>query len=63
VTEILEHAAIEVLNVVDCDLLWNSVTADDVLPEIFCIVADDTLVMGFASIHLVKYSTATTAKV
>jgi hypothetical protein len=33
VTKILKHAAIEVLSIVDCDLLQNSVTADDVLPE------------------------------
>jgi hypothetical protein len=35
VTEILEHAAIKVLSVVDCDLLQNSKMADNVLPEIF----------------------------
>jgi hypothetical protein len=35
VTEILEHATIEVLCIVDCDLIWNSITTDDVLPEIF----------------------------
>jgi hypothetical protein len=35
VTEILEHAAIEVLSVVDCDLLQNSITVDDILPEEF----------------------------
>jgi hypothetical protein len=34
-TEILEHAAIKILSVVDCDLLQNSVMADDVLPEKF----------------------------
>jgi hypothetical protein len=34
-TEILEHAAIKVLGVMDCDLLGNSVATDDVLPENF----------------------------
>jgi hypothetical protein len=63
VTEILKHAAIEVLSIVDCDLLQNSVTADDVLQKKFYIVVKDTLVTGFASIHLVNYSTATTTKV
>jgi hypothetical protein len=63
VVEILEHAAIEILGVVDCDLLWNSVTADDVLLDFFCMVVEVTLVTGFASTHLVKYSTATTMKV
>jgi hypothetical protein len=35
VIEIFEHATIEVLSVVNCDLLQNSITTDDVLPEIF----------------------------
>jgi hypothetical protein len=63
VIEILEHASIEVFSVVECDLLWNSVIADDVLPEFYCVAVEDTLVAGFVSIHLMKYSTATMAKV
>jgi hypothetical protein len=63
VTEILEHATIKVLGVVDCDLLQNSIGTSNVLPEKFCIVVEDTLVIGFASTHLVKYSTSTTVKV
>jgi hypothetical protein len=35
VTEILKHANVKVLGVVDCDLLWNSRVADNVLPEKF----------------------------
>jgi hypothetical protein len=35
ITEILEHAAIKIFSIVDCNLLRNSVTTDDVLPEIF----------------------------
>jgi hypothetical protein len=31
--EILEHSTIEILGIVDGDLLRNSVTTDDVLPE------------------------------
>jgi hypothetical protein len=31
--EILEHAAIEILRVVDCNWLQNFITIDDVLPE------------------------------
>jgi hypothetical protein len=35
VTEILEHATIKVLSVVNCYLLWNSIAANDVLPQEF----------------------------
>jgi hypothetical protein len=63
VAEILEHATIKILGIVDCDLLWNSVVTDDILPEEFWTVEEVMLVMGFASTHLVKYSTATIAKV
>jgi hypothetical protein len=35
VAEILEHGTIKVFSVVDCDLLWNSIATDDVLPEEF----------------------------
>jgi hypothetical protein len=35
VTEILEHATVKVLNIVECDLLWNSIMVDNVLPEKF----------------------------
>jgi hypothetical protein len=40
-----------------------AVTTDDVLPDEFFIDVELMLVSGFASIHFVKYSTATTAKV
>jgi hypothetical protein len=33
VAEILEHGTIKILGIVDCDLLWNSITTDDVLPK------------------------------
>jgi hypothetical protein len=35
VTEIIEHGTIKILDVVDGDLLWNSIATDDVLPEEF----------------------------
>jgi hypothetical protein len=35
VAEILEHAAVKVLGIVDCDLLWNTIAEDNVLPEKF----------------------------
>jgi hypothetical protein len=35
VVEILVHATIEILGVVDCDLLWNFVATDGILPEEF----------------------------
>jgi hypothetical protein len=35
VVEILEHATIKILGVVNCDLLRNSVMANDVMLEIF----------------------------
>jgi hypothetical protein len=33
--KIIEHSSIKILGIVDRDLLWNSVTIDDVLPEEF----------------------------
>jgi hypothetical protein len=33
IVEILEHGTIKILGVIDCDLLWNSIAIDDVLPE------------------------------
>jgi hypothetical protein len=62
VVEILEHATIEILGIVDYDLLWNSIAIDDILPDDFLMVAEVTLVTGFASTHLVKHSTATIVK-
>jgi hypothetical protein len=35
VIEILEHATVKVLGVVDCDLLRKSIAANNVLPEKF----------------------------
>jgi hypothetical protein len=34
-TEILEHATIKVLSVVNYDLLWNSIVTNDILLEEF----------------------------
>jgi hypothetical protein len=62
-TEILEHDTIKILGIVNGDLLRNSITTDDVLPEKFCMVAEVIFVTGFASTHLVKYSTATMVNV
>jgi hypothetical protein len=61
--EILEYGTIKILGIVESDLLRNSTTTDDVLPENFWMVAEVMFVTGFASTHLVKYSTATMAKV
>jgi hypothetical protein len=61
--EILEHGTIEVLGIVDRDLLWNSIAANNVLPKEFFMVAEVTLETGFTSTHLVKYSTAKMTKV
>jgi hypothetical protein len=61
--EILQYGTIKILGIVDSDLLRNSTTTDDVLPENFWMVAEVMFVTGFASTHLVKYSTATMAKV
>jgi hypothetical protein len=47
--------------VVDSDHPWELEPADDVLPEEFLIVSDVMLMSGLASIHFVKYSTATAA--
>jgi hypothetical protein len=41
----------------------DAIAADDVLPEDFFIVAELTLLRGFALIHFMKYSTATMANV
>jgi hypothetical protein len=35
VKEILEHATIKILGIINYDLLWNSIATDDVLPEEF----------------------------
>jgi hypothetical protein len=35
VKEILEHVTVKILGIVNCDLLWDSVTTNDVLPEFF----------------------------
>jgi hypothetical protein len=63
VTEILEHGTIKILDIIDGDLLRNSVMIDDVLPKKILNVAEVILVTGFTSTHLVKYSTAMMAKV
>jgi hypothetical protein len=60
--EIFEHYVIEILRIVDCNVSGNAVTTDNVLPEVL-IEVELTLVSDFASIHFVKYSTATTVKV
>jgi hypothetical protein len=56
--EILEHDTIEILGVVDCDLLWNSIVTNDVLPKEFLDGCGGYIGNGT---HLVKYSTTLTA--
>jgi hypothetical protein len=62
VAEIHEHVTVNILGVVNCDLLWDSITTDNVLPKFFLMVAEVMLVTGFASTHFMKYSNATMAK-
>jgi hypothetical protein len=60
VAEVLEHVIIEFLGVVNSDFSWDTIAADDALPEKkFLIVAELMFVTGFTSIDFVKYSTAT----
>jgi hypothetical protein len=63
VTKIPEHVTVKVFGIVNCDLLWDSVTTNNVLLEKNLMVTEVMLVMGFASTHFMKYSTATMAKV
>jgi uncharacterized membrane protein len=44
-------------------VLGNTVVADDILPEEFFMDVELMFVMGFASTHFMKYSTAMIAKV
>jgi hypothetical protein len=62
-TEILEHSTIEILDNVDGDLLRNSVTTDDVLPEKNLDGGGGYICYWFHFNHLVKYSIVTMAKV
>jgi hypothetical protein len=61
--KILEHVVIKQLGVVDCDVSHDAIAIDDILLENFLMVGELMFVTGFASIHFVKYSTATMAKV
>jgi hypothetical protein len=61
--ESLAHGTIKILGNVNRDLLLNSIVTDDALQKNFWIVAEVMLVTGFASTHLVKYSTMTIVKV
>jgi hypothetical protein len=61
-TEIIEHSTIKILGIFNGDLLRNSIMTDDVLPEKILDGGGGIFVTGFASTHLVKYSTVTMAK-
>jgi hypothetical protein len=61
--KILEHCTIKVFCVVDCNVSRDTVAADDFCQKNFLIVVELTLVRGFASVHIVKYSTTITVKV
>jgi hypothetical protein len=61
--KIFEHGIDEVLCIIDYYVPWDAIATDDVLPKEFLIEAKLMLVSFFASIHFVKYSTVTTAKV
>jgi hypothetical protein len=63
VIEILEHVIVKILGVVDYDLLWDSITTNDVLQYIFLMVAEVMLVTDFTSTHFVRYSTTIMVKV
>jgi hypothetical protein len=47
VAEVLEHVVVKVLAILDCDLLWDTVTADNVLPEEFFDGCEDYVGDGF----------------
>jgi hypothetical protein len=62
--EILEHVIVKLFGIVEYDFSWDTETpGDDLSKKNFLIVVELMLVTGFASIHLVKYSTATMVKV
>jgi hypothetical protein len=61
--ENLEHRIIEILGVINCDLSRDAIVANDILLEEFFMVVELMFVMGFASTHFMKYSTATIAMV
>jgi hypothetical protein len=59
--EILENMAVKLFGNIDCYHSQHSEVADYVLPKTILSPTVAMLTRGFASIHLVKYSTATTA--
>jgi hypothetical protein len=62
VTAILEHYFAKVLTVVDCDMPWDAVAADYILPEEFSDCCRSYIFTGLASTHFVKYLADTIAK-
>jgi hypothetical protein len=61
VAEILENVTGKLLGIVNYYLSGHSEVADYVLPENLLSPVAAMLTRGFASTHLVKYSTATAA--
>jgi hypothetical protein len=57
--EVPKVLAVKLFAVVDCELERDSESANNVLPEELLAVFDVIMDTALASIHLVKYSTAT----
>jgi hypothetical protein len=63
VAEILEHVIVKVLGIIDCDLLWDDITVDDVFLAEFFDSCEGYVGDELHPTHFMKYSTATMAKV
>jgi hypothetical protein len=59
--EISEVLVVELFAVVDCEFGRDSEAANNVFQKNFCVVFDAMVNTALASIHFVKYSTATKA--
>jgi hypothetical protein len=60
VTEIFERFSIKLCSIVHSYSLRHAEATNNILPEEFWTVTEVIVAKGFASIHLEKYSTATT---
>jgi hypothetical protein len=61
VVKILENVTVKFVGIINCYLSGHPEAANYILPKNLLNSAAAMLIRGFASIHLVKYSTATTA--
>jgi hypothetical protein len=60
ITEGFKCFRVKLCSIIDCDGLQHPKLADDILLEIFWIVANVIVASGLASINFEKYSIATT---